>query len=318
MPATKAPKVFLSHASEDKKRFVIPFATELRKQGIEVWLDKWEILPGDSLVDKIFEEGLKEADAVIVVLSRLSVEKPWVKEELNAAVVGRIAKKTKLIPVVIDDCEIPESLRSLVWERVADMNNFGPELGRVVAAIFEHYDKPALGTAPSYLAERLQVPGLTTADTVVLRALYDEAVSGAETYYRWDAAHLPDQLESLQAEQILDALEILEHQGYLEIVRVLGGMPRGISIIQPTLSGFLIYANTFMPRIEDDVRRTALSILNERAQSDSDVEKATGLAPFVIDQILSLFESRRWVQLTRTMGATHILGVSPLLKRQFE
>lgn len=38
------------------------------------------MLPGDSLVDKIFEEGLKEAQAVIVVLSRISVEKPWVRE----------------------------------------------------------------------------------------------------------------------------------------------------------------------------------------------------------------------------------------------
>jgi hypothetical protein len=72
----KAPKVFLSHASEDKERFVIPFATSLRQIGIEVWLDKWEILPGDSLVDKLFEEGLKEADAFLVVVSAASISKP--------------------------------------------------------------------------------------------------------------------------------------------------------------------------------------------------------------------------------------------------
>ena len=76
-----APKVFLSHASEDKDRFVLAFATKLRQNGIDVWLDKWEMLPGDSLVDKIFEEGLKEASAVIVVVSRHSITKKWVKEE---------------------------------------------------------------------------------------------------------------------------------------------------------------------------------------------------------------------------------------------
>ncbi len=50
-----APKVFLSHASEDKDRFVVGFARQLRENGVDVWLDQWEMKPGDSLVDKIFE-----------------------------------------------------------------------------------------------------------------------------------------------------------------------------------------------------------------------------------------------------------------------
>jgi len=80
-------KVFISHASEDKERFVIDFATKLRKIGIDAWLDKWEMLPGDSLVDKIFEEGIKDAEAFIVILSKNSILKPWVREELNAGFV---------------------------------------------------------------------------------------------------------------------------------------------------------------------------------------------------------------------------------------
>ncbi len=34
------------------------------------------MLSGDSLIDKIFEEGLKEANAVIIVVSKFSIEKP--------------------------------------------------------------------------------------------------------------------------------------------------------------------------------------------------------------------------------------------------
>ena len=49
------PKVFICHASEDMERFVMHFATKLRNVGIDAWLDKWEMLLGDSLVDKIFE-----------------------------------------------------------------------------------------------------------------------------------------------------------------------------------------------------------------------------------------------------------------------
>ena len=82
------PKVFISHAPEDKDRFVIDFASRLREQGIDAWLDRWEMLPGDSLVDKLFEEGIHSATAIVIVLSTNSVDKPWVREEINAAFVG--------------------------------------------------------------------------------------------------------------------------------------------------------------------------------------------------------------------------------------
>ena len=45
------PEIFLIHASEDKERFVLGFARKLRESGIDVWLDTWKMLPGDSLVD---------------------------------------------------------------------------------------------------------------------------------------------------------------------------------------------------------------------------------------------------------------------------
>jgi histidyl-tRNA synthetase len=118
MTIQAAPKVFLSHASEDKERFALNFAEKLRKSGVDVWLDKWEMLPGDSLIDKIFEEGIKNAQAIIVILSKNSVSKAWVKEELNAAVVRKINGSSKIVPVLIDDCEVPEALKSTLWERM--------------------------------------------------------------------------------------------------------------------------------------------------------------------------------------------------------
>src|SRR5688572_2273204 len=119
-----APRVFISHASEDKERFVLDFATKLRGSGVDAWLDRWEMLPGDSLVDKIFEEGIKGATAFIVVLSNTSVQKKWVREEMNAGFVARVSRQCKVIPVVIDDCEIPEALKSTLWERINDLDNY--------------------------------------------------------------------------------------------------------------------------------------------------------------------------------------------------
>ncbi len=49
--------VFLSHSAKDKA-VVRPLAERLRKDGLKVWFDDWEIKPGDSIPAKI-EEGLE-------------------------------------------------------------------------------------------------------------------------------------------------------------------------------------------------------------------------------------------------------------------
>src|ERR1035438_8156569 len=56
-----APKVFISHAGEDRERFAKPFAARLRANGVDAWISFWEINPGDSIVDRIFNEEIGRA-----------------------------------------------------------------------------------------------------------------------------------------------------------------------------------------------------------------------------------------------------------------
>lgn len=307
----KAPKVFLSHGSEDKQRFVIPFATSLRSKGIDVWLDKWEILPGDSLVDKLFEEGLKEAQAVLIVVSSTSVDKPWVRQELNTAIVNRITRQTKVIPIVLDKAEVPEALRSLVWESVPDINDYDAPLDRIVAAIFEHREKPAIGKAPNYLKERA-IPGLHASDSRVLRVIYEDAIDRNRPI--WSPEEFSSRLEDLPQEAQLDSLEILEEQGYIKIKRLAGGLPRGIGVIQPTLNGFMVFARANLPEIEKMIRKVGLAILNENLDSASEITKATQLAPFIVDNLLDLFASRGWLKVSNTLADKHVYSISPSMK----
>lgn len=53
----------------------------------------------------------------------------------QASVVNRINKGTKLIPVVIDECDVPESLRSTVWQKVDSLDSYDASLQRILAAI---------------------------------------------------------------------------------------------------------------------------------------------------------------------------------------
>lgn len=144
-------KVFISHASEDKDRFVLDFARRLREHGVDAWVDVWEMLPGDSLVDKIFDEGIKNARAMIIILSTNSIDKPWVREELNAGFLKRLSGKCKVIPVVIDECGVPEALQSTVWQRISDLTDYEEEFLRVLDSIYGRTRKPPLGAPAAQL-----------------------------------------------------------------------------------------------------------------------------------------------------------------------
>ena len=88
-------KVFISHDSRDKERFVDNFARKLIENGIDVWYDKWELGFGDSLM-KIFKD-MPDCDVFISIISSNSIESKWVKEESDSAFIRKIEKQMKFI-----------------------------------------------------------------------------------------------------------------------------------------------------------------------------------------------------------------------------
>ncbi|WMJ75368.1 toll/interleukin-1 receptor domain-containing protein [Cytophagaceae bacterium ABcell3] len=106
--------VFISYSTKDSE-FVTRLSTELVKRRIRVWLDKWEMQPGDSLVDKI-QAGLSDSSYLLVVLSNNSINSEWCKKELNSGIMRELEeKKVVVIPIIIDDCKIPIFLKEKVY-----------------------------------------------------------------------------------------------------------------------------------------------------------------------------------------------------------
>lgn len=106
--------LFVCHASEDAA-FVDRLVEALDSRALRAWYDKREIIVGDSIVDKI-NEGLADARYLLVVLSPGSVDKPWVKRELNAALMRQLsAAKVKVLPVLLEDCDIPPLLADIKY-----------------------------------------------------------------------------------------------------------------------------------------------------------------------------------------------------------
>lgn len=116
-------KLFLSHNSKDKPT-VRHVASYLEQKGYEVWLDEWEMTPGDSLISKI-SEGVEGADKLLVFLSPTSVESEWVKKEVNGGLIMEVAEEKGLgnkfvIPVLIEACKVPFMLREKLYSNFTD------------------------------------------------------------------------------------------------------------------------------------------------------------------------------------------------------
>jgi len=106
--------IVISYSHEDSD-FVDELGANLFKNRVPVWIDRWELRVGDSLIRRI-EEAIQNADALIVVLSKTSVESEWCTKELTSGLVMELeAKSVFVLPVVIDDCEIPLFLKDKLY-----------------------------------------------------------------------------------------------------------------------------------------------------------------------------------------------------------
>lgn len=111
--------VFISHSSRDKP-FVRKLATALLSDGFPVWLDSWKLELGDSLVDRIFE-GIETSSIVLLVVSKDSNESGWVDREVSAALAKeRSVGRRFLIPLKIDESQVPPKLEDRLYGDFSD------------------------------------------------------------------------------------------------------------------------------------------------------------------------------------------------------
>lgn len=123
--------VFLSYSSKDKEP-VHALAERLRNDGLRVWLDKWEIKPGDLIPLKI-QHGLEKSNTLLMCMSSAYFDSEWGKVEHNTLIfrdptnLGR-----RLIPLLMDDCTPPDVIAQFAyidWRKQSD-----EEYGKLVTA----------------------------------------------------------------------------------------------------------------------------------------------------------------------------------------
>lgn len=101
--------VFFSYSRDDTE-FVLNLAKNLRQAGAKVWLDQLDISPGTRW-DKAIENALTESKVLLVILSKTSVDSDNVLDEVSFA----LEEGKTVVPVLLEDCEIPFRLRRLQY-----------------------------------------------------------------------------------------------------------------------------------------------------------------------------------------------------------
>lgn len=102
---------FLSYSSHDRKR-VNRMYEDLASQGIELWLDSVQLEPGKEWEDSI-ERAIARSKAVIICLSPSWLRRRgYVRRELEIALKYARRKKIRILPIVIERCSVPASVRA--------------------------------------------------------------------------------------------------------------------------------------------------------------------------------------------------------------
>lgn len=106
--------VFLCHSSVDKG-MVRMVHDDLMHLGVNCWLDESKIKVGDSIVSKI-PDGLKSSQTMILFLSQRSVRSLWTRKEWQSFLGRQLSESPlKILPAVIEDCEIPTILSDIKY-----------------------------------------------------------------------------------------------------------------------------------------------------------------------------------------------------------
>jgi len=294
---------FLSYAHEDKD-FAERIAIELQKDGIDVWIDKWEIKAGDSLIQKIFVEGLSKCDFFLILLSSASVRSKWVREELDSAMIKKIEGGTQIIPLIKEKCEIPPPLRALL--RVDLSADFDAGIRKVVKSIYDVSEKPPLGKIPEYITElKNSVGGLSrVASTVgsILLSRQDDQL-GFEKGYTGEEIHRL--VSMLTEEEINDAVDELEEYGLVQTIKYMGTAPYNFGDVEPTYALFLHFKDEVLDYYDplEDIKTVASIIASQKDGVDgNNIQELCNLQPVRINRAASYLEDYGIVRVHKSLG----------------
>lgn len=154
-------KIFISYSSSDAW-IASKVSEEIKKLGIEVFLDRNDIETGDDIDDRV-RRNLHEADEILVLVSPGALRSHWVMMEVGAA---RTLGK-RLVPILINVSpnELPQPINRHLARDLNQIDRYYSELRQRSSSSVASTEPLLL---PSPTSAREQDKPLTVGDPVVI------------------------------------------------------------------------------------------------------------------------------------------------------
>ena len=195
-------QVFLSHSSAEKAA-VEEIARRLLREGIEAWLDKWHLIPGDPWQPAI-EKALAESESCVVFVGPSGFG-PWQNEEMRAAIDRRVQeseRRFRVIPVLLPGGQrakrgsLPAFLIATTWVEFRDSLDDQDAFHRLVCGI--RGVEPGVDPAQAIYVDRCPYRGLRVFDVEDTAFFF-----GREALVQWLLNELRPPIEGQQANRFL-------------------------------------------------------------------------------------------------------------------
>lgn len=148
--ANRSLKVFLCHASGDKP-VVQKLYSRLVNDGVDAWLDKEKLIPGQNWQIEI-PKAVRNSDIVLVCLSTQSVNKEgFVQKEIKIALDAADEKPEGtifIIPARLENCNVPERISQFHWVDLFADNGYEWLMkalqlrANTIGVVFKHITNP--------------------------------------------------------------------------------------------------------------------------------------------------------------------------------
>jgi hypothetical protein len=160
-------RIFLSYAREDQEK-VEKLYQNLSSEGFKPWMDRKDIYGGEEWRFSI-QKAIRDSDFFLVCLSSSSVGKRgFLQVEIKKALdiwQEKLVGDIYLIPVRLEDCEVPELLRDFQWVDLFEEGGWA----RLVKAIKVGMERKSKGTGPIIQEHSSSIASSESANSQVVR-----------------------------------------------------------------------------------------------------------------------------------------------------
>lgn len=267
--------IFISYSHADQA-VARRLAEKLEGRGEQVFIDHWDIQAGDSIVQKIFEYGIGNATAFLILVSDNSVASSWVREELDQATVRRIEGVTRVIPVRLDDSVMPVPLRTLKWVDIRGREDEAVE--EIINAVHGVGRRPDRGAAPQRIVALPEsVGGLSRGATALGALILRNMDPDTGDRYYFEGPELVAEL-GFEPRPVNDAVDELEEVGVVKTQETLGSAPFSFFRVIPTYMLFFYFRDSLAYNPEDDVQRVLAAVASLEKTKGEELQHAAQLS----------------------------------------